>query len=174
VRFPGRSTVAALVIIVMALSSAAPLAYTHQHEVTACDEDAHESHHHHGHEHGHCHRHCHAQPAVQPVAAMLSPHVHEHVFWWGLEFVVPSDPASDSGDSPSAASGSQLSAVHSRASSPTIDLERSTLTVLPATAVISGDVAIVTQPSARRAPSRCEHNLLCDTARFERSGVQRL
>lgn len=171
VHFPCRSKIAALVIVLMALSSAAPLAYTHQHEATVC----HDEHDHADHAHSHCHRHCHAQPESHPVAALLSPHVHEHVFWWGFEFVVPADTTNGSGDSPSTLNAGKLGVLSGRTNTATVDLAPAPLPIFAFATIALGGEPIVATSSHDDGPAiRQESNLLCDTARFERSGVQQL
>jgi hypothetical protein len=101
---------------------------------------------------------------------MQSPLLHQHVVWWGLEFILPSAPASDSDTPTSGFDGAQLA----------------TLSAQPSAAVMEGAAAppgfavaimAATAPAPMVAPVACsavqrpESNLLCDAARHERSGV---
>ncbi len=170
-KFPCRKLVGASVIVLMALSAVAPLGYTHAHEATVCHE------HNHApaktHSHTHCHRHCQAagEKLAQPV--MLAPHAHQHVLWWGLEFVLPSLPVDDSGKPATDFDGTQLSALHASTSKATVDAA-APLGLLLATIDFAAPSSATPQPVAARAAPRTENNLLCDAARHERSGVQRL
>lgn len=173
VRYPCRQTLGALVIVLMALSSVAPLGYTHTHEATSCREHAHERGAGHTHDHPHCHRHCHATVHEAALPAMQAPHTHRHVFWWGLEFVLPEaisptgEPASDVGEA-------ELHAICGAAAEVVVDLTPSPRLLPPAVCLNAGASALQATSVEQVVAQRAESNLLCDAARHLRSGVQLL
>lgn len=168
-RFPCRKSVGALVVILMALSSVAPLGFVHSHEIVACNGE--HSHRHH-HDEPACHHHCHAHGEQPAGAAMLSPHTHQHVLWWGLNLVLPVDTSRESGNS-SDFDGTTVAATLARAASPTVELTLSPQ-IVPAPAALLVPASPANSLAAHGHCGRTEANLLCDTARLARSGVQLL
>ena len=171
-KFPCRKIVGASVIMLMALASVAPRGYSHSHEATPCREHEH-SHQGHSHAHDHivCHRHCHATAQEESQAVMLSPHSHRHLFWWGLEFVLPPLPTNESGDAPGDFDGAQLSLLASRPSEAVVEMTAPPVVVPTMLLALASELVPITAHLAAAAAQRPESNLLCDSARHERSGV---
>jgi hypothetical protein len=161
--------VGATVIVAMALSTVAPWGYTHAHENTECRDQGHV--HPQGTlvAHSHCHRHCHATGNEPSTPAFLAPHTHQHVFWWGIEFVLPA-PLNDAGDDGGDKQTAKIDAVESFVSQEMLAATCAPLALPPLT-ISAGESADVPQPPSIVAELRPEANLLCDAARRACSGV---
>lgn len=163
--FPCRQFVSASVVILMALSSVAPLGYTHAHEATPCRQ------HDHAHaDHAACHHHCTATHEERAHAALGSPHLHQHVIWWGLEFVRPAPPAGENHVPASDFDDAQLGVLASSDNDEAIDAAPAVSAVVLADMQSLGDAPDGSKLLRGPAP-RCECNLLCDAARRARTGV---
>jgi hypothetical protein len=106
---------------------------------------------------------------------MLSPETHVHVLWWGLEFVVPAEPASPTTETPRQFDGTAPSMLAVQPSASAVDSASSSPPLSPpAELAVAVNVSLQRTTVAHGAAQRPERSLLCDAARLTRTGVQLL
>jgi hypothetical protein len=101
---------------------------------------------------------------------MFAPLTHQHVFWWGVEFLLPASP-DDSQPTSDGENNAPLWIGTSPIAQRTVGLATSPLALIATFELATIQVVVVAPRQALGSP-RPECNLLCDTARHERSGVQ--